>query len=42
LGLTEAGKLKVVVDRTYPLEEAREALRALDDRTVFGKIVVAP
>ena len=42
LALTEAGKLKVVVDRTYPLEEAREALRALDDRAVFGKIVVAP
>jgi len=42
LQMTQSGALKVIVDRTYPLEEAREALRALDDRTVFGKIVVVP
>jgi alcohol dehydrogenase len=42
LAMTQSGQLKVLVDRVYPLEEAREALRALDDRTVFGKIVVAP
>jgi alcohol dehydrogenase len=42
LAMTQSGQLKVLVDRVYSLEEAREALRALDDRTVFGKIVVAP
>jgi alcohol dehydrogenase len=26
----------------FPLKEAREALRVIEDREVFGKIVVAP
>jgi hypothetical protein len=26
----------------YPLEQAGEALRVIEDREVFGKIVVAP
>jgi alcohol dehydrogenase len=42
LGLTQSGRLKAIVDRVYPLEQAPAALRALDDRAVFGKIVVAP
>jgi alcohol dehydrogenase len=32
----------VVIDRVFPLQEAREALRLLEDREVFGKVVVAP
>jgi len=40
--LVTAGKLEVLIDRTYPLAEAREALRVIEDRDVFGKIVVTP
>jgi alcohol dehydrogenase len=42
LDLVQSGKLKVLVDKVYPLAEAREALRVIEDREVFGKIVVAP
>ena len=42
LGLVQDGRLKVVIDRVFPLPEAREALRLLEDREVFGKVVVAP
>jgi alcohol dehydrogenase len=38
----QEGKLKVLVDKVFPLAEAREALRVIEDREVFGKIVVAP
>jgi len=42
LDLVQQGKLKVLIDKVYPLAEAREALRVIEDREVFGKIVVAP
>lgn len=42
LKLVQEGKLKVLVDKVFPLKEAREALRVIEDREVFGKIVVAP
>jgi len=42
LELVQSGKLKVLVDKTFKLEEAREALRVIEDREVFGKIVVTP
>ena len=42
LGLVNEGWLKVVVDATFPLEDAREALRRIEDREVFGKLVVTP
>ena len=42
LELVQSGKLKVLVDKIFPLAEAREALRVIEDREVFGKIVVAP
>ena len=42
LELVQQGKLKVLVDKIFKLEEAREALRVIEDREVFGKIVVAP
>ncbi|MDP2372064.1 zinc-binding dehydrogenase [Reyranella sp.] len=42
LDMVQQGKLKVLVDKIYKLEEAREALGAIEDRQVFGKIVVAP
>jgi alcohol dehydrogenase len=42
LALISAGKLNALVDRPFPLEQAAEALRTLEDRTVFGKAVVTP
>lgn len=37
-----AGRLRAVVDRTMPLVEAQAAHRLLQDRVVFGKIVLMP
>jgi alcohol dehydrogenase len=42
LDMVQQGKLKVLVDKAFPLKEAREALRVIEDREVFGKIVVTP
>jgi NADPH:quinone reductase-like Zn-dependent oxidoreductase len=38
--LAEAGKLRSVVDRTYPLAEAPDALRAMGEGHVQGKLVI--
>jgi NADPH:quinone reductase-like Zn-dependent oxidoreductase len=40
--LVEAGRLKAVVDRVLPLEQAADAHRALENRAQFGKVVLAP
>jgi alcohol dehydrogenase len=40
--LVAAKKLQVLIDKTYPLEEAKEAVRVIEDRAVFGKVVVTP
>jgi len=40
-GLVEEGKLRPVIDRTYPLAQAADALRHLDTRHAHGKVVVA-
>jgi len=37
-----AGQLTPVIDRELPLEEVNEAFRLLEDREVFGKVVVRP
>jgi alcohol dehydrogenase len=42
LDLVQSGALKVVVDRTFRLEDAPEALRQIENREVFGKLVVTP
>jgi len=42
LALVQSGALRVVTQKTFPLEQAREALRLIEDREVFGKIVVTP
>jgi NADPH:quinone reductase-like Zn-dependent oxidoreductase len=38
--LTEAGKVKPVIDRTYPLSEAAEAIRYLEEGRARGKVVI--
>jgi alcohol dehydrogenase len=40
--LISAGKIKPVIDKVLPLEEAREGLRLIQDREVIGKVVVTP
>lgn len=42
LELVRTGKIKPVIDATFPLEAAAEALRLIEDREVFGKVVVTP
>lgn len=38
--LVRSGKIRGIVSRTFPLEEAAEAHRAMEDRNVFGKLVL--
>jgi NADPH:quinone reductase-like Zn-dependent oxidoreductase len=40
--LAGEGKLKGVVDRTFPLKEAAEAQQYLADRKNFGKVILVP
>jgi NADPH:quinone reductase-like Zn-dependent oxidoreductase len=37
----DAGELNPVVDKVFPLEEAADAHRRMEDRALFGKIVLA-
>jgi NADPH2:quinone reductase len=36
------GRLKVVIDRTFPLAEAAEAHRYIESRQAFGRVVLTP
>ena len=42
LGLLAAGKVKAVIDRTYPLSGVAEAHRHIESRAVRGKVVLIP
>jgi alcohol dehydrogenase len=42
LEMIQAGTLKPVIDEVVPLERAAEGLRLIEDRAVFGKVVVKP
>ena len=35
-------RIRPVIDRVFPLEESREAMRVVEDREVFGKVLVRP
>ncbi|MGE5188661.1 MAG: zinc-binding dehydrogenase [Gemmatimonadota bacterium] len=41
LRMVAAGRLRPVVDAVFPLRDAREALRRLEEKRQFGKIVLA-
>jgi NADPH:quinone reductase-like Zn-dependent oxidoreductase len=36
------GRLQPVVDRTLPLSECARAHRLIEDRAIFGKLVLLP
>jgi alcohol dehydrogenase len=38
----ERGSIKPIIHAVYPLAASREALRVMEDREVFGKIIVTP
>jgi NADPH:quinone reductase-like Zn-dependent oxidoreductase len=40
--LIAEGEMKPVIDKVLPLEQAAEGLRLIQDREVFGKVVVMP
>lgn len=42
MGLIAGGKMKPVIDKVLPLEQAAEGLRLIETREVFGKVVVTP
>jgi NADPH:quinone reductase-like Zn-dependent oxidoreductase len=42
MDLIAQDRMKPVIDKVLPLEEAREGLRLIQDREVIGKVVVAP
>jgi NADPH:quinone reductase-like Zn-dependent oxidoreductase len=42
LGHVAAGRMKTVVDRTLPLAKVSEAHRLLEERRVFGKLILEP
>jgi alcohol dehydrogenase len=42
LEMVQSGTLKVLLHAKYPLEQAAEGLRVIEDREVFGKVVVTP
>ncbi len=42
MDLIARGKMKPVIDKVLPLDQAAEGLRMIQDREVMGKVVVAP
>jgi len=42
MDLIEQGRMKPVIDKVLPLDQAREGLRLIQDREVIGKVVVTP
>ena len=42
LGMVQRGELKAVIDETVPLERAAEMLARIENRDVFGKMVITP
>jgi NADPH:quinone reductase-like Zn-dependent oxidoreductase len=40
--LIAQGRMKPVIDKVLPLEQAAEGLRLIQDREVFGKVIVTP
>jgi len=35
-----SGRLRPVIESVFPLEQAGEGIRLLDDRKIFGKVII--
>jgi alcohol dehydrogenase len=42
MALIASGKMKPVIDKVLPLDQAAEGLRMIEDREVVGKVIVVP
>jgi alcohol dehydrogenase len=42
LDFIQQGRMKPIIDSTLPLDRAIEGLRMIEDRNVFGKVVIVP
>jgi NADPH:quinone reductase-like Zn-dependent oxidoreductase len=42
MALIQQGKMKPVIDVSLPLDQAIEGLRLIQDREVFGKVIITP
>jgi len=42
MNLIAAGRMKPLIDRVLPLEEAAEGMRLIEEREIIGKVVVTP
>jgi alcohol dehydrogenase len=42
MDLIEQGKMKPVIDAVLPLDKAAQGLRLIENREVFGKVVICP
>lgn len=42
VALASEGKIKPVIDKTFPLEKAGEAQKLIEDRKQFGKVILNP
>jgi alcohol dehydrogenase len=42
IDMVASGELKPIIDKELPLEEVNEAFRLIEDREVFGKVIVKP
>jgi len=41
MGMIAQGKMRPLIEKVLPLEQAAEGLRLIRDREVIGKVVVA-
>lgn len=42
MGMIQRGEMNPVIDKVLPLEDAAEGVRLIEDREVFGKIIIRP
>ena len=42
MDLIQEGKIKPVIDEVLPLQKASEGLKLIENREVFGKVVICP
>ena len=42
MDIIDAGTMKPLIDEVLPLERAAEGLKLIENREVFGKVVVTP